>query len=100
LPQAKPPTWRTRVSLFVWVITLDLSGMEQIRSRDGIAVRDCHMEMADWTLCFSHAAGHIWLRYNSLFVSLKTCHLLFPLVIKYAACRDVSPESGDCVVLF
>jgi hypothetical protein len=21
------PTWRTRVSLFVWVITLDLSGM-------------------------------------------------------------------------
>ena len=22
-----PPTWRTRVSLFVWVITLDLSGM-------------------------------------------------------------------------
>jgi hypothetical protein len=26
-PHAKPPTWRTRVSLFVWVITLDLSGM-------------------------------------------------------------------------
>jgi len=26
-PHAKPPTWRTRVSLFVWIITLDLSGM-------------------------------------------------------------------------
>jgi hypothetical protein len=27
LPHAKPSTWRTGVSLFVWVITLDLSGM-------------------------------------------------------------------------
>ena len=26
-PHAQPPTWRTRVSLFVWVTTLDLSGM-------------------------------------------------------------------------
>ena len=26
-PHAQPPTWRARVSLFVWVITLDLSGM-------------------------------------------------------------------------
>jgi hypothetical protein len=26
-PCAQPPTWRTRVSLFVWVIILDLSGM-------------------------------------------------------------------------
>jgi hypothetical protein len=25
-PHAQPPTWRTRVSLFVWVITFDLSG--------------------------------------------------------------------------
>ena len=25
-PHAQPPTWRTRVSLFVWVITCDLSG--------------------------------------------------------------------------
>jgi hypothetical protein len=24
---AQPPTWRTRVSLFVWIIPLDLSGM-------------------------------------------------------------------------
>jgi hypothetical protein len=24
---AQPPTWRTRVSLFVWVNSLDLSGM-------------------------------------------------------------------------
>jgi hypothetical protein len=24
---AQPPTWRTRVSLFVWVTTFDLSGM-------------------------------------------------------------------------
>jgi len=48
------------------------------------------MEMAVWTLCFWHAAGHSRLRYNSLFVSLKTYHLLFPLVIiKYAACRNV-----------
>jgi len=23
----QPPTWRTRVSLLVWVITLDVSGM-------------------------------------------------------------------------
>ena len=26
-PHAQPPTWRTRVSLFVWVITFDLSGL-------------------------------------------------------------------------
>jgi hypothetical protein len=26
-PHAQPPTWRTRVSLFIWVIALDLSGM-------------------------------------------------------------------------
>jgi hypothetical protein len=26
-PHAQPPTWRTRLSLFVWVITFDLSGM-------------------------------------------------------------------------
>jgi hypothetical protein len=26
-PHTQPPTWRTRVSLFVWVITSDLSGM-------------------------------------------------------------------------
>jgi hypothetical protein len=26
-PCAQPPTWRARVSLFVWVITLDQSGM-------------------------------------------------------------------------
>jgi hypothetical protein len=26
-PYAQPPIWRTRVSLFVWVIPLDLSGM-------------------------------------------------------------------------
>ena len=25
-PHAQPPTWRTRVSLFVWVITFDMSG--------------------------------------------------------------------------
>jgi hypothetical protein len=25
---AQPPTWRTRVSFFVWNLTLDLSGME------------------------------------------------------------------------
>jgi hypothetical protein len=27
LPHAQPPTWRTRVSLFVWLLPLDLSGM-------------------------------------------------------------------------
>jgi hypothetical protein len=26
-PNAQPPIWRTRVSLFVWNLTLDLSGM-------------------------------------------------------------------------
>jgi hypothetical protein len=26
-PHAKPSTWRIRISVFVWVITLDLSGM-------------------------------------------------------------------------
>jgi hypothetical protein len=25
LPHARPPTWRTRISLFVWVISFDLS---------------------------------------------------------------------------
>jgi hypothetical protein len=27
LVHAQPPTWRTRVSLFVWLLPLDLSGM-------------------------------------------------------------------------
>jgi hypothetical protein len=27
LSHAQPPTWRTRVSLFVWLLPLDLSGM-------------------------------------------------------------------------
>ena len=26
-PTPNPPTWRTRMSLFVWVITFDLSGL-------------------------------------------------------------------------
>jgi hypothetical protein len=26
-PHAQPPTWRARVSLFVWIVTFDLSGM-------------------------------------------------------------------------
>jgi hypothetical protein len=26
-PSAQPPTWRTRVSLLVWNLTLDLSGL-------------------------------------------------------------------------
>jgi hypothetical protein len=26
-PHAQPPTWRTRVSLFIWVISFDLSGI-------------------------------------------------------------------------
>jgi hypothetical protein len=26
-PHAQPPAWRTRVSLFVWAITFDLSGL-------------------------------------------------------------------------
>jgi hypothetical protein len=40
MPQ--PPTWRTRVSLFVWVITFDLSSMEGPASSyatAGIALR-------------------------------------------------------------
>jgi hypothetical protein len=28
-----PPTWRTRVSLFVWLLPLDLSGMGDTTSR-------------------------------------------------------------------
>jgi hypothetical protein len=26
-PHAQPPTWRARVFLYVWIITVDLSGM-------------------------------------------------------------------------
>jgi hypothetical protein len=26
-PHVQTPTWRTRVSLFVWIITFDLSGI-------------------------------------------------------------------------
>jgi hypothetical protein len=32
-PHAQPPTWRTRVSLFVWNFTLDLSGLGDPASR-------------------------------------------------------------------
>jgi hypothetical protein len=41
-PHAQPPTWRTRVSLFVWVITFDMSGMGDPASSyatAGIALR-------------------------------------------------------------
>jgi len=31
-PHAQPPTWRTRISLFVWVITFDLTGMDGLTS--------------------------------------------------------------------
>jgi hypothetical protein len=27
LAHAQPPTWRTRVTLFIWLLSLDLSGM-------------------------------------------------------------------------
>jgi hypothetical protein len=39
---AQPPTWRTRVSLFVWIITFDLSSMGDPTSSyntAGIALR-------------------------------------------------------------
>ena len=35
----QPPTWRTTVSIFVWVITLDLPGMEDRTSNFAIASR-------------------------------------------------------------
>jgi hypothetical protein len=38
----QPPTWRARVSLFVWIITFDLSGMGDPTSSyttAGIALR-------------------------------------------------------------
>jgi hypothetical protein len=41
-PMPQPPTWRTRVSLFDWVITFDLSGMGDPASSyttAGIALR-------------------------------------------------------------
>jgi hypothetical protein len=41
-PIPQPPTWRTSVSLFVWVITFDLSGMGDTASSyatAGIALR-------------------------------------------------------------
>jgi hypothetical protein len=31
-PHAQPPTWRTRVSIFVWLLPLDLSGMGDLPS--------------------------------------------------------------------
>jgi len=37
-PHGQPPTWRTRVSLFVWGITLDLSGMGGPTSSCAIAI--------------------------------------------------------------
>jgi hypothetical protein len=41
-PHAQPPTWRAKVSLFVWIITFDLSGMGDPTSSyatAGIALR-------------------------------------------------------------
>jgi hypothetical protein len=41
-PHAQPPNWRTRVSPFIWVITLDLSGMgapASSKTTAGIALR-------------------------------------------------------------
>jgi hypothetical protein len=41
-PHSQPPTWRTRVSHFVWIITFDLSGMGDPTSSyatAGIALR-------------------------------------------------------------
>jgi hypothetical protein len=31
-PNAQPPTWKTRVSLFVWILTLDLSSLGDLTS--------------------------------------------------------------------
>jgi hypothetical protein len=42
MPHAQPPTWSTRVSLFVWLLPLDLSGIGAHTSRyatAGIALR-------------------------------------------------------------
>jgi hypothetical protein len=36
-PHAQPPTWRTRVTLLVWVITFDLSDKGDPASRYAIA---------------------------------------------------------------
>jgi hypothetical protein len=50
-PRLTPPTWRTRVSLFFWVITLHLSGMgghtssiryRQHSSRDHVTTHNTH----------------------------------------------------------
>jgi hypothetical protein len=41
-PHAKPPTWKAKVSLFVWLIIFDLSGMGDPTSSyttAGIALR-------------------------------------------------------------
>jgi hypothetical protein len=41
-PHAQPPTWMAMVSIFVWIITFDLSGMGDPTSSyatDGIALR-------------------------------------------------------------
>jgi hypothetical protein len=50
---AQPPTWRTRVSLFVWVITLDLSGMRGPSS--SIRYRQHSSQVPFVTYC-----GKIW----------------------------------------
>ena len=41
-PHAQPPTWRTRVSIFVWVIALDLFGME------GPTSNICYHQHSSW----------------------------------------------------
>ena len=44
-PHTQPPTWRTRVSLFVWVIALDLSGMGGPTSSIRYRQHSCQVRM-------------------------------------------------------
>jgi hypothetical protein len=44
-PHAQPPTWWTKVSLFVWILTPDLPGMEDLTSSICYRQHSCRNHM-------------------------------------------------------
>jgi hypothetical protein len=70
LTPAKPPHWRTRVSLFVWVITLDLSGMV------GPTSSTCYRQHSSWDHVTTQAPPLRQSRgtFGGVYTTIGTCY--------------------------
>jgi hypothetical protein len=84
-PHAQSPNWRTSVSLFVWVITFDLSGMGVPASRcatAGLALRIIWPHKPTSTLNYGHLRGNpTFMRFIS--VPISTLQFQVYLLVSY-----------------